>query len=67
MDYAVILRGSEVGGARGRFLLARVGENCPFGSLRSPQRALPTETKVESVTSQSKRGTSVNLLEILLT
>jgi len=39
---------------------ARVGENCPFGSLRSPQRALPTETKVESGTSQSKSGTSLN-------
>ena len=35
-------------------------DNCPFGSLRSPQ-ALPTETKVESRTSQSKSGTSVNL------
>ena len=35
--------------------------NCPLGSLRSPQRALPTETKVESGTSQSKSGTSVNL------
>ena len=33
----------------------------PFGSLRSPQRALPTETKVESGTSQRKSGTSVNL------
>ena len=33
----------------------------PFGSLRSPSRALPTETKVESETSQSKSGTSVNL------
>ena len=32
----------------------------PFGSLRSPPRALPTETKVESGTSQSKSGTSVN-------
>ena len=41
--------------------LARVDENCPFGSLRSPQRALPTGTKVESGTSQSKSGTSVNL------
>jgi len=29
--------------------------------LKSPQRALPTVTKVESGTSQSKRGTSVNL------
>ena len=29
--------------------------------LRSPQRALPTETKVESGTSQDKSGTSVNL------
>jgi len=34
---------------------------CSFGSLRRPQRALPTETKVESGTSQSKSGTSVNL------
>jgi len=33
---------------------------CPFGSLRRPQRVLPTETKVESGTSQSKSGTSVN-------
>jgi len=33
----------------------------PFVSLRSPPRALPTETKVESGTSQSKSGTSVNL------
>ena len=32
----------------------------PFGSLSSPQRALPTETKVESGTSQRKSGTSVN-------
>ena len=31
-----------------------------LGSLRSPQRALPTETKVESGTSQSKSGTSVH-------
>ena len=30
-------------------------------SLRSPQRALLTETKVESGTSQTKGGTSVNL------
>ena len=29
--------------------------------LRIPQRALPTETKVESGTFQSKAGTSVNL------
>jgi hypothetical protein len=29
--------------------------------LRSPQRALPTETKVESGTSQSKSIRSVNL------
>ena len=29
--------------------------------MRSPPRALPTETKVESGTSQSKSGTSVNL------
>ena len=35
-------------------------EYCFFGSLRSPQRALPTVTKVESGTSQSKRGTSVD-------
>jgi len=34
---------------------------CPFESLRSPQRALPTETDVESGMSQSKSGTSVNL------
>ena len=34
---------------------------CPVGSLHSPPRALPTETKVESGTSQSKSGTSVNL------
>ena len=39
---------------------AHVGENCPFFSLRSPHRALPTETTVESGTSQSKSGTSVN-------
>ena len=32
-----------------------------FGSLRSPPRALPTETKVESGTSQNKNGTSVHL------
>ena len=32
----------------------------PFGSLRSPQRALLTERKVESGTSQSKSGTSDN-------
>ena len=30
-------------------------------SLRNPQRALPTEAKVESGTSQCKSGTSVNL------
>ena len=35
----------------------------PFGSLRSPHIALPTETKVESGTSQSKSGTSVNSSE----
>jgi len=40
-------------------LLAQVGENCPFGSLRSPQKGLPTETKVESGTSRSKSGTSL--------
>ena len=33
----------------------------PFSSLRSPQRALPTETNVESGTSQSESGNSVNL------
>ena len=32
-----------------------------FGSLCSPPRALPTETKVESGTSQIKSGKSVNL------
>ena len=32
----------------------------PEPSLRSPPRALPTETKVESGMSQSKSGTSVN-------
>ena len=32
-----------------------------FVSVGSPQRALPTETKVESGTSQSKIGTSVKL------
>ena len=42
-------------------LLARVVENCLCGSLRSPQRALPTETNVENVTFQSKSGTYVNL------
>jgi len=41
--------------------LGRVGENCPFGASRSPQRALPAETKVESGTSRSKSKTSVNL------
>ena len=39
----------------------RVGALSPFGSLQSPLRARPTETKVESGTSQSKSGTSVNL------
>jgi len=29
--------------------------------LRSPQRALPAEKKIESETSQSKSGTSLNL------
>ena len=33
----------------------------PFGSFRSPQRALPTWTKVECGTSQSRSGTSLNL------
>ena len=33
----------------------------PFGSLRSPPRALSTETNVERGTSQSKSGISVNL------
>jgi len=33
----------------------------PFGWLRSPQRVLPTETKVESGRSHSKSGTYVNL------
>ena len=33
---------------------------CPFRSLRSPQMALPTETKVGRETSQSKSGTSFN-------
>ena len=32
----------------------------PFDSLRSPPRAQPTETKVESGTSHSKSGTSAN-------
>ena len=32
-----------------------------FLPSRSPPRALPTETKVESGTSQSKSGTSINL------
>ena len=31
------------------------------GSLRSPQRALPTETIVQSKTSHSKSGTSSNV------
>ena len=44
-----------------RSLLANVGDNCALGSLRSPQRALPTETKLESGTSRSKSGTSVKL------
>ena len=35
------------------------GEKCPFGSWRSPQRALPTETKVESGTSQKWTLSSV--------
>ena len=33
----------------------------PFRTLSSPQRELPTETKVESGTSHCKSGTSVNL------
>ena len=41
----------------------RIPFDKPFGSLRSPPRALPTETKVESGTSQSKSRTSVNLSE----
>jgi len=49
-------RSQEVCGSVGP-LFAR---HCPFGSLRSPERALPTETNVESGTSQSKSGTSVN-------
>ena len=32
-----------------------------FGSLRSPQRALPTETNVENGTSRSKSGISVTV------
>ena len=38
-----------------------LGDLNPFGSLRSPPSAQPTETAVESGTSQSKSGTSVNL------
>ena len=41
-------------------LLARVGEDCPFGLLRSPRRALPTETKVEGGACQSESETSVH-------
>ena len=49
------------GGAGAALLIPRWRELSPFGSLRSPPRAMPTETKVESGTSQSKSGTSVNL------
>jgi hypothetical protein len=38
--------------------------HCPCGSLGSPQRALPTGTKVESGTSQRKSGTSVHLVNV---
>ena len=46
-----------------RFESDQFSREIPFalGSLRSPQRALPTETKVESGTSRSKSGTSVKL------
>ena len=44
-----------------RGALRNAGMRCPFGSLRSTQRALPTGIKVESGTPQSKRGTFVNL------
>ena len=44
-----------------RIRIARVGEKCPLGSLRIPQRALPTETQLERGMYQSKSGNSVNL------
>ena len=50
---------------RQRWARLRIGECCniPFASRLpcSPQRALPTEKKVECGTSQSKSGTSGNL------
>ena len=51
-----------LGGGRFRMREVPLYVPIPFASrLRSPPRALPTETKVESGTSQSKSGTSVNL------
>ena len=44
--------------------VARIGENCPFRSLRSPPRALPTGTNVVSATSQSNSETTVDLVRV---
>jgi len=59
------LRRNCLAGFKGPSVTRFVNRPCwrelSFCSLRSPQRALPTETKVESGTSQRKSGISVNL------